>query len=390
MQAEALRVREGANPATPPARLAGLARDPSVTVRASLAMNPAAPPDAVAALARDADERVRAVLAQRLATLVPTLPPGSQDRLRAQVWDTLTLLALDAAEKVRAVVAEEIKALPDAPHATVLCLAQDPAAAVHEPVIRFSPMLTTEDLIALLARPASRVAVGRRAALPEPVCDALVATGDAVAIQALLENPSARIREATLDALVDESAGHPDWHAPLVDRPALSAGALRALAAIVAEELLDRLLRRAALPADVAAHLRRQVNQRLGSTPAPADPAMEVPTAPAFVEAIRVGDPVRLATMLAVAAGVPATIVQRAVRLRSAKGLVSLAWRAALPMPVAIGLQTVLGGIPALDMIVGQDGEYPLTPAEMTWQLDFLAGSATAGPTPEVHVWGAG
>lgn len=398
MQAEALRVREGASPATPGARLAELARDTSVTVRASLAMNPAAPREVVVALAHDADERVRTLLAHRLAALVPTLPADTQARLRTEVWETLTALAMDEAERVRAVVAEEIKSLPDAPHGLILCLAHDPAGSVHDPVIRFSPLLTTEDLIALLARPATRTAVARREGVAEPVADALVATGDAAAIGALLENPSARIREATLDALVTESAARPAWHAPLVARPALSAGALATLAGLVGEQLLERMIRRGDLPEDVAATLRQRIAARLGGAVAQ-DPLAQARAMladgrldeAAFQAAIAAADPVRLGSMLAVAAGVSPTVVQRAIRLRSAQGLVSLAWKAGLPMLVAGGLQAVLGGLPAGQALpAARDGGYPMTAGEMAWQLDFLSGRAVEAPKAEVHVWGAG
>ena len=84
METEAVRVRLGAGASTDPAVLARLARDPSVTVRASIALNPAAPVDADAALLHDADERVRALLARKLGSLVPTLSAAEREALRQQ------------------------------------------------------------------------------------------------------------------------------------------------------------------------------------------------------------------------------------------------------------------------------------------------------------------
>ena len=56
MQAdEATRVRQGACMTTSPAILRELANDPSVTVRASLALNPALPPTIAAILAGTGD-----------------------------------------------------------------------------------------------------------------------------------------------------------------------------------------------------------------------------------------------------------------------------------------------------------------------------------------------
>jgi hypothetical protein len=52
MPGEAVRVRLGASAGTAPALLRGLVDDPSVTVRAALALNPAAPAHANHALVR--------------------------------------------------------------------------------------------------------------------------------------------------------------------------------------------------------------------------------------------------------------------------------------------------------------------------------------------------
>jgi len=115
METEAVRVRLGAGASTDPAVLSRLARDPSVTVRASIALNPAAPAEADAALLRDADERVRALLARKLGSLLPTLSPEEREALHHQTWAMLTQLAADQAERVRAAIAEEVKGMPDAP-----------------------------------------------------------------------------------------------------------------------------------------------------------------------------------------------------------------------------------------------------------------------------------
>ena len=51
--------------------LQALATDPSVTVRASLALNPALPEQVTAMLAADTDARVRTILSRKLAALTP-------------------------------------------------------------------------------------------------------------------------------------------------------------------------------------------------------------------------------------------------------------------------------------------------------------------------------
>ena len=72
--------------------LVELADDPSVTVRAAVALNAAAPAQVNDALARDHDERVRILLARKLAALVPGLSAIDQARLYQETWDTLKAL----------------------------------------------------------------------------------------------------------------------------------------------------------------------------------------------------------------------------------------------------------------------------------------------------------
>ena len=93
----------------------------------------------------------------------------------------------------------------------------------------------------------------------------------------------------------------------------------------------------------------------------------------AALEAARRGDPQFATALLAVAAGLPVSVVDRAASLRSAKGLVSLAWKAGFSMRAASALQTVLARLgPDAILPPGPGGGFPLAIEEMRWQLDFL------------------
>jgi hypothetical protein len=116
---EAARVRLGAAPDTAPDILRTLARDPSVTVRAAVAMNPAAG-EADHLLAQDQDERIRTLLARKLATLVPNIAAAERDTLRSQVMATLHRLVSDEAVRVRRVQHVDDRALVVALHAAHL------------------------------------------------------------------------------------------------------------------------------------------------------------------------------------------------------------------------------------------------------------------------------
>lgn len=76
---------------------------------------------------------------------------------------------------------------------------------------------------------------------------------------------------------------------------------------------------------------------------------------------------------LAVRANLPPSVVTQIVASRSAKAMVSLAWRAGLSMRVATQLQMKLAGISPRAVAQPRPGAaYPLTDEEMTWQLEFF------------------
>jgi uncharacterized protein (DUF2336 family) len=391
-ETEAARVRLGASRSTSPDILRRLAGDASITVRVALALNPAAPPAVETSLARDRDERVRALLARKLAMLVPDLAGAEKVALQSHTHEMLGLLVQDAAVRVRSAIADAVKQMPEAPRGLILRLAHDAELPVSEPVIRFSPLLTSDDLLALLAdAPVKALAVARRPGIDSMVSDAVAASADSTVVRALLENESAQIREATLDALIARGVEHPDWHAPLVRRPELPPRAARALSEIVTTCLLEELAARADLPADLARDLRARVAARLGGGQAPTRPAADITLEEALAEARSLAvacklsedlllgaasrGEVRLASaMLAVAATLPVSVVDRAVRLRSAKGLVSLTWKAGFTMRAAAVLQTVLARLaPEAVLPAGPGGSFPLALEEMRWQIDFLS-----------------
>ena len=389
---EAARVRIGSSPQTDPTVLLSLAHDPSVTVRAAVALNRATPAHVDQLLARDTDERVRTLLARKLANLIPSLPEAQRDQIQSAALETLIQLVADEAERVRSAITEVVKDMPGAPRELILRLAQDSAVSVCDPVIRLSPILTAEDLMSLLANrpsPFTATAVARRPNLAEIVTDAIAATNDTEAVTALLHNQSASIREATLDALVARSAEVTAWHGPLVRRPKLTARAARALSDIVATQLLDTLACRGDLEPAVSGELRRRLADRLQSTKTANRPEPNIEQAmneaqilfaegrlneDTLLSAIQRGE-ARLATaIVAIAAELPASVVDRAATLRSAKGLVSLVWRTGYTMRAAGPLQTLLARLSPDNVLrATATGGFPLAVEEMRWQIDFLS-----------------
>ena len=332
-------------------------------------------------------EQVRLLLSQKLATLTQGLPDEAQTRMRQQAYEALTRLVTDEVERVRAAIANAVKDLPDVPKALILALARDRSVMVAEPVILFSPLLTSEDLLALVAAapsPGTVGAVARRPGIDEAVSDAVVASADASAIHALLGNPSAQIREAALDALIAASSDHTEWHEPLVRRPVLPPRAARALSEIVAAHLLETLAARSDVDRALAAHIAERLAPRnAGALPeVTAELALAqatrlsragLLTEQALLGAVRRGEAALATAFLAAAAEVPIAIVTRAATLRSAKGLVSLVWQAGFSMRAGAGVQGLLGLLsPGEALAAGPGGGFPLSVEEMRWQMSFL------------------
>jgi uncharacterized protein (DUF2336 family) len=390
---EASRVRAGANPSTPPEILSFLARDRAVTVRASVALNRSTPLQAAHVMARDEEDCVRALIAGKLGALAAGLGPNEQDALRRRTYDALVALAADEAARVRAALADVLKEMPDAPRELILSLARDTEEQVADPIIRLSPLLTEQDLIGLVSDPPASwtaLAVARRPDLTAAVSDAMAATASAGAIQILLANRSAAIRETTLDALIARSVEHVDWHEPLVRRPALSPGSARKLSSIVATNLLEVLAARPDLSPGVVAEIASRLSRHLvGKAASWMDSAPRLPrpapTPPVelldigkvseamLLRAVQRGDAGEVARLLATAADMPFSAVQRVVSLRSAKALVALVWKAGFSMRVAVPVQALLGRLaPGAVLGAGEGGTFPLSPEEMRWQIDSL------------------
>ena len=377
-----------------------LADDPAVGVRRAIAGNEKTPGQADLILARDVDEAVRSDLADKIARVVPGLSGDAQDYLYQVTIQVLEVLAEDQVERVRRIIAEALKDADNVPPGLIKRLATDPALTVSGPVLQFSPLLTEEDLLEIVAsRPVAGAlsAIARRLKVGERIADAIVEADQASAVAALLANDSAQIREETLDRIVDDAPEHEAWHEPLVRRPQLPARAARRLAEFVADKLLDLLQSRADLDPETARAVGKTVRERLGEkaadTAKPNGAGSDTATASvngpeaaqdlfeknalddeAVDEALARGELGFVTTSLALLSGLPQPVVEKMIAAHSAKGMMALAWKAGLGAGLAAKLQLRLARIPPNAVLNPSGGfEYPLSPEEMEWQIDFFA-----------------
>ena len=384
-----------------------LANDTAANVRLKIAANAATPGQAHLILARDKSDDVRVALAEKIARLLPDLTTMETSKMRDLALNAIEVMAQDELPRLRAILSEAVKDLRDVSHDLIRRLAFDIEAIVATPVLEFSPLLTDEDLLELVAFAASGgssdrlSAVARRANLGGPAADAIARTGDERAVATLLGNGSAQIREETLDALIDQSAQMAAWQKPLVMRPRLSLKAIHKLSTIVADRLIDLLATRNELDEGSRAKLKAEAKLRLEKSspdceaaklvlgtgeagaggPAP-PPATAADRAKAAYDAGKIDDDSLDAALedgdrewvlhgLSLMAEVPVPIVTRIVQNKNARALTAVAHRAKLSMRMAMRLQARLALIPGPRMLNARGGvEYPLSPAELESELE--------------------
>jgi uncharacterized protein (DUF2336 family) len=377
-----------------------LARDPDVEVRRAIAANTTAPVKASMVLASDNDDEVRHDLADRIGRVIPGLSAEEQASAWRTVHQVLNLLVRDQLPRVRRALADAMKSLPDAPHDIILTLAMDPESSVAAPVLEFSPVLTDEDLEAVIqASPMSAqlVAISKRINVGEEVSQAIVGTGSVDGITALLKNQSAQIREETLDAIIDAAPGHESWHEPLVNRGNLNTKAALRIAEFVADSLVQALAKRADLDAETTESLGEIVRERLRRREEQGGLAQDDPDNLLDPRALTIAqrqteslaqsgkltteNVLRMTaievTPLAVAslarlADMPLEAVVEVIRAASAKGMLAVAWSADFTAEEAVQLQLTVGRVPPDSVIPPRaGGGFDAMEDELEWQIDM-------------------
>ena len=372
----------------PPEILYFLAADTDPEVRVIVANNDAAPKQADLLLAQDANGKVRQNLARKIARLAPNLSEDELNRAQHATYQVLEALARDQVPKVRQLIAEALKDVAHAPPDVIGRLARDSEVIVAAPVLEFSPVLTDDDLLEIIgASPVSGIlsAISRRAEVPELVSDAIAATRDVDAIAFLLANEPAQIREEPLDAIIALAPPQTKWHAPLVRRPKLHAGAAVRMAQFVANNLLFALKSREDLEPDVMEQVASVVARRIKQSS-----AEEVVSREALLNTYRnmkdmqgeeyseelLEDELTNGRFIMVLAGLAMRtklsplIVERVLACRDPDDIMALAGLSGMSTAFGEKLQTSLGRIPKSGVCKATaSGAYPMSAEEMSWRI---------------------
>ncbi|MEQ9328268.1 MAG: DUF2336 domain-containing protein [Rhodospirillales bacterium] len=257
----------------------------------------------------------------------------------------LRLLAKDVELAVRKALSHHLQSNPDVPHDIARKLAMD-VIEVAEPILRHSEVLTTIDLIDIVRtrEPAAQVAVAKRRSVPEPLSDALAATGVELVIATLVRNDGAEISERTFDRVIADYGDRENVAAGIVSRSHLPAAVTERLIGVVSDSLKLELIGKHDVPAEIAEKivLRSQedtVKDLLGSKPAKRDVGSLVKglarqgrlSGRIVLRALDVGDREFFEHGMAKLAGVPLENATRLISDRGTQGLLALYRKARLP-----------------------------------------------------------
>ena len=213
--------------------------------------------------------------------------------------------------------------------------------------------------------------------------DAVVTSRDEDAIGELLSNKGARIREDTMERIIERAPGIKTWHKPLVVRPELSMRAVRRIATFVSRALIDELRRTHDLDRETADWLKARAQSRIENGEEEAEPAPRENIRDAYA-AGRLGDEIvmeaattsqRASVVLALSllSGVPATKIEEVIAAQSGRGIAALCWKAGLSMRTALAIQTYIAHVPQPNLVLPREGiAYPMTQDEMRWHLQYF------------------
>jgi uncharacterized protein (DUF2336 family) len=215
----------------------------------------------VARLLAEPSASARAEVADKLAHEIDSdaLTPAE---LRI-AHDIVRAMAQDAELAVRQALSDSLRGARQLPHDVALRLAAD-VEAVALPILVSSPVLTDADLVALVKGSSSpkQEAIAGRADLSEQVADALVTEGSEAAVAPLMENPGARISEASLGTAIDRFAASDRVKTGMVHRAKLPVAIAERLVVMVSEMLQSYLVRHHELPISLATDLVLRSRER--------------------------------------------------------------------------------------------------------------------------------
>jgi uncharacterized protein (DUF2336 family) len=215
----------------------------------------------VARLLAEPSAAVRAEVAAKLAGEIDNTQLTAAELEIAH--DIVRAMAHDVGLAVRSALSHSLRNAARLPHDVAIRLAND-LDAVALPILTESPVLTETDLVEIVQHGSAnkQEAIAGRPDVSEPVADALVNSGNEVAVAVLMDNAAAQIAEASLGVAVDRFADSNRVKTGMVHRASLPVTIAERLVVIVSEKLQAHLVSHHELPASLATDIILQSRER--------------------------------------------------------------------------------------------------------------------------------
>jgi uncharacterized protein (DUF2336 family) len=184
----------------------------------------------------------------------------SEQKLAQEIF---FLVLQDAEVLVRKSLSENVKYCSFLPREIALSLVED-IEEVSLPIIKFSDVLTDEDLIRIVeaGNTKKQVAVAHRDSVSSTVTMSLVETGKQVVIGTLLKNQGAEVSEESFQKIADQFVEDDNILGLMVEREALPLKVIERLAKTVSDVLHERLLSRPDISPELADTLIQRTYDR--------------------------------------------------------------------------------------------------------------------------------
>ena len=163
------------------------------------------------------------------------------------MFDILRKLIHDVEVSVRRIIGTGLAGIPETPRDLAILIANDDISIAY-PILTQSNILHDHDLIEVIRHRTleHQLGIAIRQTVSEGVSDALVETGNEGVIGTLLQNPNARISNATMEYLVEASRRVDTFQEPILRRhdldPALARRMFMWVSAALRQYILDKRL----------------------------------------------------------------------------------------------------------------------------------------------------
>ncbi|MCP4394264.1 MAG: DUF2336 domain-containing protein [Alphaproteobacteria bacterium] len=214
-------------------------------------------------LLKDPSTDVRADTAGRLAKQFDNTGLSQKEKQIAE--EIFRLMVKDTEVLVRETLAQNLKENKDIPHDVAMSLAND-VDEVALPIIQFSEVLSTDDLLEIVASQgeSKQTAVASREHINEEVSEALVqhAKADNV-VATLVANEGAEIADQTFDKVVTQYGDNESVQLPMIHRNFLPVTVVEKLIAKISDDLKKTLLVKHDMSDELAVELLQETREKI-------------------------------------------------------------------------------------------------------------------------------